>query len=82
MQEGLTNIRKHAGPATAHVVLRPDAGALRVEVRDDGRGAAAPDDGRGLGLTGMRERVAAHGGTLTAGPAPGGGFAVCARIPL
>lgn len=82
VQEGLTNIRKHAGPATAHVVLRPDAGALLVEVRDDGRGAAAPDDGRGLGLTGMRERVAAHGGTLTAGPAPGGGFAVCARIPL
>ncbi|MEV5003273.1 sensor histidine kinase [Nocardioides sp. LML1-1-1.1] len=81
VQEALTNVRKHAGPATAHVLLAPDAGALRVEVRDDGRGAAAADDGRGLGLTGMRERVAAHGGTLTAGPAPGGGFAVCARIP-
>lgn len=82
VQEALTNVRKHAGPATVHVLVRPDAGALRVEVRDDGRGAAAPDDGRGLGLTGMRERVAAHGGTVAAGPAAGGGFAVCARIPL
>ena len=49
---------------------------------DDGRGAAAPYDGRGLGLTGMRERVTAHGGHLDAGPRPGGGFAVHARIPL
>ncbi len=82
-QEALTNVRKHAGPgATAAVALRVETGMVVVEVSDDGRGAAAPDDGRGLGLAGMRERVAAHGGTLTTGPAPGGGFTVCARIPL
>ncbi|MBV6728667.1 sensor histidine kinase [Nocardioides daeguensis] len=83
VQEALSNVRKHAGPdATASVALRVEAEAVVVEVADDGRGAAAHDDGRGLGLAGMRERVAAHGGTLTTGPAAGGGFAVCARIPL
>ena len=85
VQEALSNIRKHAGPdSTADVRLLVDRveGGLVVEVADDGRGAAAPDDGRGLGLTGMRERVTAHEGTVEAGPRPGGGFAVCARIPL
>jgi signal transduction histidine kinase len=82
-QEALTNVRKHAGPeATATVALRVEIGAIVVEVADDGRGAATHDDGRGLGLAGMRERVAAHGGTLATGPAAGGGFTVCARIPL
>lgn len=82
VQEALSNVRKHAGPgAAATVAVRAEGADMVVEVRDDGRGAGAYDDGRGLGLTGMRERVAAHGGTLTAGPAPGGGFSVCARIP-
>jgi signal transduction histidine kinase len=82
VQEALTNVRKHAGPgATVRVgvAVGPD---VRVEVRDDGRGAAAPADGRGLGLVGMRERATVHGGTLEAGPAPGGGFTVSARLPL
>nr|WP_281367431.1 sensor histidine kinase [Nocardioides kongjuensis] len=83
VQEALSNVRKHAGPgAAARVGVRVEDGVVAVEVADDGRGAAAPDDGRGLGLAGMRERVDAHGGTLTAGPVPGGGFRVCARIPL
>lgn len=82
VQEALSNVRRHAGPgATATVAVRADGPEMVVEIRDDGRGAGAYDDGRGLGLTGMRERVAAHGGTLAVGPAPGGGFAVCARIP-
>ncbi|WP_435771840.1 sensor histidine kinase [Nocardioides sp. SYSU DS0651] len=82
-QEALSNVRKHAGPAaTADLRLAVEDAVLLVEVSDDGRGAAARDDGRGLGLTGMRERVRAHDGSLTAGPRPGGGFAVCARIPL
>ncbi|HWJ12081.1 MAG TPA: sensor histidine kinase [Nocardioides sp.] len=82
VQEALSNVRKHAGPgASATVSVRTEGPEVLVEVRDDGRGAGAYDDGRGLGLTGMRERVAAHDGTLTVGPTPGGGFAVCARIP-
>jgi signal transduction histidine kinase len=81
-QEALTNVRKHAGPG-ASVRLRVAVGSeVEVDVRDDGRGAAADPDGRGLGLVGMRERAAAHGGTLEAGPVPGGGFAVSARLPL
>jgi signal transduction histidine kinase len=82
VQEALTNVRKHAGP-TATVRLRVAVGRdVEVEVRDDGRGAAAGSDGRGLGVVGMRERATAHGGTLEAGPVTGGGFAVSARLPL
>jgi signal transduction histidine kinase len=85
VQEALTNVRKHAGPAAAARVRVAVDRDLRVEVRDDGRGAAAAPggpDGRGLGLVGMRERTAVHGGTLEAGPATGGGFVVSARLPL
>jgi len=82
VQEALTNVRKHAGPdAGVELRVAVDRG-VTVSVRDDGRGAAATADGRGLGLVGMRERAAVHGGTLEAGPAPGGGFAVSARLPL
>ncbi len=82
VQEALSNVRRHAGPgAAATVAVRGEGAEMVVEVHDDGRGAGAYDDGRGLGLTGMRERVAAHGGTLAAGPGPCGGFSVCARIP-
>jgi signal transduction histidine kinase len=82
VQEALTNVRKHAGPDARVAVRVAVDRAVTVEVRDDGRGAAAHADGRGLGLVGMRERAAVHGGTLEAGPAPGGGFAVSARLPL
>jgi signal transduction histidine kinase len=82
VQEALTNVRKHAGP-DASVQVRVSVGpAVEVAVRDDGRGAAAGSDSRGLGLVGMRERASVHGGTFEAGPAPGGGFAVSARLPL
>jgi signal transduction histidine kinase len=82
VQESLTNVRKHAGPgARPHVAVRVED-AVRITVEDDGRGAAAPHDGHGHGLRGMRERVGVHGGELEAGPRPGGGFRVAARIPL
>jgi signal transduction histidine kinase len=81
VQEALTNTRKHAGPAsTASVMLAYGADDIAVEVRDDGRGAAGY--GTGHGLVGMRERVSTYGGTLATGRADGGGFSVCARIPV
>ena len=83
VQEALTNVRKHAGPdAAVAVCVRIERGMVAIEVQDDGHGAAAASDGGGLGLLGMRERATARGGTLEAGPAPGGGFSVSARIPL
>jgi signal transduction histidine kinase len=66
------------------VLLRYRAGELEVEIVDDGHGngsGARPAEHGGLGLIGMRERVALHGGQLTAGPAAGGGFAVRVRLP-
>jgi signal transduction histidine kinase len=80
VQEALTNTLKHAGPATAAVRLRYADDAVEIEVVDDGRGGRV--NGNGHGLIGMRERVTLYGGTLDAGPRPGGGFAVRARLPL
>jgi signal transduction histidine kinase len=81
VQEALTNTLKHAGPAHVRVVVRYGVGVLELEVADDGPGAANGSEG-GHGLVGMRERVALFGGELDAGPAPGGGYAVRARLPL
>jgi signal transduction histidine kinase len=83
VQESLTNVVRHAGRVAATVGLRHDGGYLYVDVVNDGGPApAAFSDGTGAGLTGMRERAAALGGTLDAGPRPGGGFAVRARLPV
>jgi signal transduction histidine kinase len=86
VQEALTNVVKHAGPARAQVVVGYGDQEVTVEVTDDGRGAVTSvSDGRvgtGHGLIGMRERVQAFGGDLEAGPRPGGGFRVAARLPL
>jgi signal transduction histidine kinase len=86
VQEALTNVVKHAGPARAQVVVGYRDQEVTVEVTDDGRGAVPPvGDGRGgtgHGLIGMRERVAAFNGYLEVGPRPGGGFRVAARLPL
>jgi signal transduction histidine kinase len=81
VQEGLTNALKHARASRADVTLRYGPGELRIEVRDDGRGAAG-SDGAGFGLVGIRERVKIYGGEMTAGAAPGGGFLLAARLPL
>jgi signal transduction histidine kinase len=86
VQEALTNVVKHAGPARAQVTIRYRDHEVAVEVTDDGRGVGAvAGDGRrgtGHGLIGMRERVQAFGGDLEIGPRPGGGFRVAARLPL
>ncbi|MFE9841800.1 sensor histidine kinase [Streptomyces goshikiensis] len=85
VQEALTNARKHAGGARAHVRLTYRPEGVDVEVRDDGAGArpgsARPAAGSGYGLIGMRERVALQGGTLEAGACDGGGFRVAAVLP-
>ncbi len=83
VQESLTNVLKHAGPTgRAWVRLNWLADALDLQVVDDGRGAGAPPaTAGGQGLIGMRERATLHGGTLTAGPRPGGGFGVHAILP-
>ena len=83
VQESLTNVVRHAGRVAATVGLRHEGGYLYVDVvNDDGAAPAAFSDGTGTGLAGMRERAAALGGTLDAGPCPGGGFAVRARLPV
>ena len=82
IQESVTNAIRHAGPAAATVSLTYAADELRIEVSDTGAGAAAsPAGSTGHGLTGMRERAAAVGGTVAAGPADGGGFRVVACLP-
>lgn len=82
VQEALTNVVKHAGPCRVTVSLRYTPAALLVEVADDGQTPLAADPGGGFGLSGIRERVTALGGTVTAGPRVGGGFVVDAQLPL
>jgi signal transduction histidine kinase len=82
VQEALTNVLKHAGPARAEVMVGCADSAVTIEVTDDGPGNPVPPAPTGgQGLAGMRERVALFGGDLRAGPQPGGGFTVCARLP-
>lgn len=95
-QEAVTNARRHArGARFVSVLVRVDRAGVRLDVHDDGLGDAlddglgdglgdgetAPAEASGYGLTGMAERVALLGGTCTAGPAPGGGWAVTAVLP-
>ena len=82
IQEALTNVLRHAGPARAEVAVRCDTDAVTIEVTDDGAGIRPGRSQAGQGLAGMRERVALFGGELRAGPRPGGGFSVWARLPL
>jgi signal transduction histidine kinase len=91
VQEALTNVGRHAGlagggdqvSASVHLHYTPEA--LSIQVDDDGQGTVAPagtrPSGPALGLVGMRERVAALGGRLQAGPQDGGGFLVRAELP-
>ncbi len=89
VQESLTNVLRHAGANRVDVRVATSEGALQVEVRDDGTGT--PDRARdrlgasqrrGLGITGMAERAALLGGTLSAAPVEPHGFAVLAVLPM
>ncbi|MEV4678286.1 histidine kinase [Actinomadura sp. NPDC049382] len=83
VQEALTNVLRHARAEHAAVTVRWEEDRLSVEVRDDGRGPAPAGGGSGHGLVGMRERVAACGGTLRIGPESGRrGFVVHATFPI
>ncbi len=84
VQEALTNVRRHAPGARASVAVDVAPQRLRLRVADSGGAAGVNGDGAdaGHGLVGIRERVALYGGTLELGPQPGGGFLVCADIPL
>jgi len=83
VQEALTNVIRHAPGGVCEVTVTGGADTVETQVTDTGpvRGRVGRP-GAGVGLAGMRERAAVHGGSLTAGPLPGGGFRVRASIPL
>ncbi|MFE9096862.1 sensor histidine kinase [Streptomyces sp. NPDC007264] len=82
VQEALTNVVRHSGSRHARVRVDCANGTLRLRVDDDGPPTGADAGGSGNGLAGMRERAAALGGSIEAGPHPGGGFRVLAVLPL
>lgn len=82
VQEAVTNTLKHAHASQVDIRVRYLENELELDVADDGRGPRAAAGDGGMGLVGMRERVAVHDGTLESGARSGGGFRVRARIPL
>ncbi|MEU6388402.1 sensor histidine kinase [Streptomyces sp. NPDC046939] len=82
VQEALTNVVRHSESRRARVQLRYAGNQLRLTVDDEGPASHAEAGGSGNGLAGMRERAAALGGTIEAGPRPDGGFRVVAELPL
>ncbi|MFI9847146.1 sensor histidine kinase [Nonomuraea sp. NPDC051941] len=86
VQESVTNVLRHAGTDHCQVTIDYEDEELRIDISDAGRGAgrgaATPSAGSGHGIAGMRERVALLNGDFSAGPRPGGGFRVTARLPL
>ena len=81
LQEGLTNVLRHAQATRARILIRFAARELELEVEDDGAGARDADGAPGHGLFGMRERVALYGGALDARNGNDGGFVVRVRLP-
>ncbi|MFE2935477.1 sensor histidine kinase [Streptomyces sp. NPDC059278] len=82
VQEALTNVVRHSGSRTARVRIGYGADRIRLRVDDEGPATHGDAGGSGNGLAGMRERAAALGGTIEAGPRPDGGFRVRAELPL
>jgi signal transduction histidine kinase len=81
IQEAVTNVVRHSGTSQCRVLIDQQDGQLSIEVTDSGRGGSGAA-GTGYGITGMRERAALLGGDFSAGPHPGGGFRVAARLPV
>ncbi|MCX4849882.1 sensor histidine kinase [Streptomyces sp. NBC_00893] len=82
VQEALTNVVRHSGSRTAQVGIGYAPGRIRLRIDDEGPATGGDAGGSGNGLAGMRERAAALGGTIEAGPRPDGGFRVRAELPL
>lgn len=82
VQEALTNVVRHSGSRTARVRVAYTPGLLDLRIDDDGPATGSEAGGSGNGLAGMRERAAALGGTIEAGPRPDGGFRVRADLPV
>ena len=84
VREGVTNVIRHSGGHECQVEVRNGGGCATVTIRDDGTGepAAGALPSGGHGLDGLRERLAADGGTLIAGPGTGGGFRLTATVPV
>ncbi|MGK5557379.1 sensor histidine kinase [Actinomadura kijaniata] len=82
VQESLTNVTRHSAATEVTVRVRYDGDAVRLEIDDPGPSRDGVTPGSGNGVRGMRERAEALGGELAAGPEPGGGFRVSARLPL
>ncbi|WP_432136181.1 sensor histidine kinase [Streptomyces sp. bgisy154] len=82
VQEALTNVVRHSGSRRARVSVDRAGRQVRLKIDDDGPATGADAGGSGHGLAGMRERAAALGGTIEAGPRPDGGFRVLAVLPL
>ncbi|MEW1638335.1 sensor histidine kinase [Streptomyces sp. NPDC093801] len=80
VREAATNTVRHSGAATCEIEVHGAAERVRLVITDDGRGVGSTPPGSGL--TGLGERLAAAGGTLTSGPVPGGGFRVSAELPV
>ncbi|MFJ1699124.1 sensor histidine kinase [Streptomyces sp. NPDC088252] len=82
VQEALTNVVRHSGSRTAQVRIGYEPGRIRLRIDDGGPATGNDAGGSGNGLAGMRERAAALGGTIEAGPRTDGGFRVRAELPL
>jgi signal transduction histidine kinase len=84
IQEALTNVLKHAGPAKATVTVKHSIDMMELEIIDNGKGkiTGSGKQSGGRGIIGMQERISLHGGKLETGNLPGGGFFVRAKLPL
>ncbi|MEU5742465.1 sensor histidine kinase [Streptomyces tendae] len=82
VREAVTNVVRHSGASRCEIAVAGSVDRVRLTVTDNGAGAAVAAQGPGTGLTGLRERLATAGGSLTAGAEPRGGFSVTAELPV